>query len=143
MKINKLILNHFRKEYVSFISKENNNQTNKDIDLRKLIFFDLSALILEIFSLKKQIVNKKKIVLPRIKIFNKLPKVKGNFFYQINRYIKKIFDTNNFYKPKLFINLEKPVTFSPSDLLISYQENRNKKCFTSNFGEWFKKKKFV
>jgi len=137
----RLILNHFRKEYVSFINKENNNQTNIDIDLMKLIFCDLSILIIEIFYLKKEILNKKKIVLPRIKILNKLPKVKGNFFYQINRYIKKIFDTSNFYKPKLFINLENPVTFSPSDLLTSYQENRNKNCITSNFGEWYKKKK--
>ena len=141
MKINKLILNHFRKEYVSFISKEENNQTNKNIDLMKLIYFDLSILILEIFSLKKKIVKKKKIVLPRIKILNKLPKAKGNFFYQINRYIKKIFDTGNFYKPKLFINLENPLTFSPSDLLISYQEKRNKNCFTSNLSEWYEKKK--
>ncbi len=101
----------------------------------KLIYHDLSTLILEIFSLKK------KIVLPRIKILNKLPKAKGNFFYQINRYIKKIFDTGNFYKPKLFINLENPLTFTPSDLLISYQEKRNKICFTSNLSEWYEKKK--
>ena len=60
MKINKLILNHFRKEYISFIGKEENNQTNKNIDLMKLIYHDLSTLILEIFSLKKKIVKKKK-----------------------------------------------------------------------------------
>ena len=132
------IIDNFRINYSSFLNQKN-NKFNFDKDLMKLIFTDVTILISEIFSLKKKI--NKKTFLQRIKILQKIPKGKSYFFLKILRYLKSLFYIDNFYKPKLFFHSQESLTFSPTDLLISYFKKKKKKFYLSNFNEWFIKKK--